>query len=449
LLIWISLIPILWWGGFAWRAYAQGSRRAAWRGLTVAVVLALLLAVLLRLPGWAQLAALIGLAGIMGLGGLLLLWPVGILPPTIERPSSRYDERDMVFARRRLTPGTERHTDYYARHPEKREADAAWAELPGLMSHRAPAAHPWAFAAAAASFQFTGDIRDLVDGAHVAPDPELAEQARAVSQGEMTHWLKALARFYGAQSAGICALQPYHLYSHIGRGAGPYGAPVALDHDYALAFTVEMRDPLVQQGPGAGAIMESAKEYAEAAHIALQLTNFIRLLGYRARAHIDGNYRVICPLVARDAGLGEIGRLSYLITPELGPRVRLAVVTTDLPLDTDPYEPDMAVIDMCTACAKCVDTCPARAIPDGPRQAVEGALRWKIDADACFRYWNRAGTDCARCMATCPYSHAELYDLPGVRWALRRSGLARRAFLWLDDWLYGRRPPPRSSPDLG
>ena len=47
-----------------------------------------------------------------------------------------------------------------------------------------------------------------------------------------------------------------------------------------------------------------------------------------ARAHIDGNYQVIAPLVARDAGLGTIGRMGLLMTPELGPRVRLAVVTT-------------------------------------------------------------------------------------------------------------------------
>ena len=45
----------------------------------------------------------------------------------------------------------------------------------------------------------------------------------------------------------------------------------------------------------------------------------IRRLGYPARAHIDGNYRVIAPLVARDAGLGEIGRMGLLMTPRSRP----------------------------------------------------------------------------------------------------------------------------------
>jgi hypothetical protein len=76
--------------------------------------------------------------------------------------------------------------------------------------------------------------------------------------------------------------------------------------------------------------MESAKQYVEASRVAVSLAAAIRYLGFPARAHIDGSYRVICPLIARDAGLGEIGRISLLMTPQHGPRVRLGVVTTSL-----------------------------------------------------------------------------------------------------------------------
>ncbi|MFQ6103859.1 MAG: hypothetical protein ACE5OP_06150 [Candidatus Glassbacteria bacterium] len=78
----------------------------------------------------------------------------------------------------------------------------------------------------------------------------------------------------------------------------------------------------------------------------------IRNLGYPARTHIDGNYRVVCPLVARDAGIGEIGRMGLLMTPRLGPRVRIAVVcglgdgvcpintrSAECPLEGDPGIP--------------------------------------------------------------------------------------------------------------
>jgi reductive dehalogenase len=203
---------------------------------------------------------------------------------------------------------------------------------------------------------------------------------------------------------------------------------------------------MVATAPQAPTVMESARQYVEAARVAIQLANFIRRLGYPARAHIDGNYRVIAPLVARDAGLGEIGRMGLLMTPSLGPRVRLGVVTTDLPLAPDGRGGDCSVLDFCLSCHKCADCCPVRAIPQGDRREIEGALRWRIDADVCFRYWNVVGTDCARCVAVCPYAHPDSALHRPVRWVVRRSGVARRAALWLDDLFYGRKPAPKPWP---
>jgi ferredoxin len=270
----------------------------------------------------------------------------------------------------------------------------------------------------------------------------------------MTSYVKGLARYYGAYTVGIAELQPYHVYSHIGRGSGDYGAPITLDHRYAIAFTVEMDHAMMGPAPDAPVVMESARQYVEAAKIALQLGYLIRSLGYPARAHIDGNYRVIAPLVARDAGLGEIGRMGLLMTPELGPRVRLGVVTTDLPLILDRRSNDMSVIDFCRICHKCAENCPSRSIPLGDRKEIDGALRWRINADSCFRYWNLIGTDCGRCMAVCPYSHPNNLAHNPVRWAIRHSGLARRVALWMDDVFYpqggptgGRQPAPRPAPD--
>jgi epoxyqueuosine reductase QueG len=151
--------------------------------------------------------------------------------------------------------------------------------------------------------------------------------------------------------------------------------------------------------------------------------------------------------VARDAGLGEIGRMGLLMTPELGPRVRLGVVTTDLPLIPDQRGDDLSAIDFCRMCKKCAENCPSRSISFGDRQEIDGALRWRIDSDACFRYWNLIGTDCGRCMAVCPYSHPNNLAHNLVRWATRRSGAARRGALWLDDVFYGTRPAPRPAPD--
>jgi hypothetical protein len=110
-----------------------------------------------------------------------------------------------------------------------------------------------------------------------------------------------------------------------------------------------MDHALVGTEPDAPTTLETAKEYAVATQIAVQFAAFIRALGYPARAHIDGIYRVIAPLVARDAGLGEIGRMGILITPELGSRVRLGVVTTDLLL-VDGRVTRRDMLDFCRIC---------------------------------------------------------------------------------------------------
>jgi ferredoxin len=264
---------------------------------------------------------------------------------------------------------------------------------------------------------------------------------------KMTTYVKGLAGYYGALEVGVTELHPYHVYSHIGRGPGTYGAEISVDHKFAIAFTVEMDHEMVAANPAAPGAMESARQYVEAGRVAVQLATAIRQMGYVARAHIDGNYRVIAPLVARDAGLGEIGRMSLLMTPKQGPRVRLGVVTTTLELIPDARVPSEAVIDFCTICKKCAENCPSNSIPFEARQEMDGAMRWRINPDSCFSYWNVIGTDCGICMMVCPYSHPDTAPHNILRWGIARSGFVRRGALWLDDLFYGKKPVRREPPE--
>jgi reductive dehalogenase len=271
--------------------------------------------------------------------------------------------------------------------------------------------------------------------------------AHTFSPEEATRYIKGLAAHLGAAEIGIATLKPYQVYSHIGRGPGEYGGLIDIEHQFAIALTVEMDHAVMQAAPQASVVMESAHQYVEAGKIAVTLAAAIRALGYPARAHMDGNYRLICPPVARDAGLGEIGRISLLMTPKLGPRVRLGVVTTDLPLLVDEPKPDPALIDFCMICKKCAQNCPSSSIPTGPRVEEDGVRRWRINPETCFAYWNEIGTDCGICMAVCPYSHPDnaLHNL--VRWGNARSGAFRRFALWMDDLFYGRYPAGKPLPE--
>jgi ferredoxin len=425
---------------FAWVSHREGERRAATMSLSAAIFSSALFFLTLLLPLSTQFVFLIVFISLGVVGTILFLLPVRQIDHLPDVPEGRFDERDIVFARARLRPGSPNFEAYYQRKPENVDIDEKFRKLPGLLSPSSLKASPAAFASASASFQLTHAVRDEVDGA-------VSADSSGHSPEENTAFIKGYTRYLGAVTVGITKLEPHHVYSHIGRGSGAYGAPITLDHKYAIAFTVEMDHEMMGVAPDAPVVMESARQYVEAAKIALTLGTFIRLQGYPARAHIDGNYRVIAPLVARDAGLGEIGRIGILMTPELGPRVRLGVVTTDLPLIPDARLDGTPMIDFCTFCKKCAENCPSRSISFDDQMEFDGAWRWRIDADTCFRYWNAVGTDCGVCMAVCPYSHPDNWAHNAVRWAIQRSGFARRAALWMDDLTYGRKPNSRQMPD--
>jgi len=64
------------------------------------------------------------------------------------------------------------------------------------------------------------------------------------------------------------------------------------------------------------------------------------------------------------AGLGFRGRNNLLITPEFGPRHRMASVITKAALEPDPILKESP----CTKCEKCVKACPVSAFDNGTEQ---------------------------------------------------------------------------------
>jgi reductive dehalogenase len=361
----------------------------------------------------------------------------------VETPKTRIDERDIMFSRAALREGSGRFDEYYRLRPENKPADDRFRAKPGLLSPDSRYHHELCYAAADAAFATVTQLHSLVDQ---DPDPAKAADPTRLPPQVAADFLGRWAKHLGAADVGFTRLRDYHLYTHVGRGDN-WGEAVDLNHKYALALTVEMDKGMMDRAPDAPTIMESARRYMDAGSIAVQLAQMIRALGYPARAHIDANYRVVCPLVARDAGLGALGRMGLLMTPRLGPRVRLAVVTTDLELPVVEAEDDAPVVDFCTLCKKCAEVCPAQAISLEDRENIDGVLRWQIDSEACYTLWCSTGTDCGRCVSVCPYSHPDNLMHNIVRYGVKRSGLFRRFALWLDNFVYGRRPASKPLQD--
>ena len=420
---------------FAYVSWRENEYRAVRQALILAFLLPTpyILITFVAAPWQSYVASFLLLLII--LPAIVLLIPRKKRKEAVPRPRGRIDERDIMFSRNRLKAGSERFENYYKAHPEKREADDRFRQLPGLLKKGSAFYEPLSFTFADATFETTQNLHPFVDGI-------VAREKKSEDAGKNTEFILGWLKQAGTVSAGIAELKEEHFYSHVGRGQD-YGKEVYKEHRYAIAFTVEMSKTMMDAAPYGPTVMESAWQYLRAATIAVQLAEFIRELGYPARAHIDGNYRVVCPLVARDAGLGEIGRMGLLMTPELGPRVRIGVVTTDIPLIPGKREYDYSVIDFCEMCKKCANVCPSSAISKQPRREINGVLRWQINQEACFTYWCRIGTDCGRCVVVCPYAHPATFLHNMVRKGIRYSRNFARFALWMDDFFYGPKPKPK------
>lgn len=352
-------------------------------------------------------------------------------------PKSQFDERDVMFSRNALKKGSKNFDMYYSElRPEYKPLDDKFRAEPGLMAKGATFYNELQFAAAHSTFKTVDLLQAQVESTANSRKSEL--DAKHIGEF-IRHWTRKL----GAKDVGFTVLKSHHIYSHIGRGE-QYGKEVQLNHKYAIAFTVEMDFDAMTYNPKGPVVMESAQQYLQAGQIAVQLADFIRELGYEARAHIDANYRLICPIIAEDAGLGMVGRMGLLMSPKLGPRVRIGVVSTNLNLECAPQKKDYSFIHFCEICKKCAHNCPSQSIPVNSVKGQEKPLKWSINHESCFTYWCKVGTDCGRCMAVCPYSHPDNFMHSIVRWMIRRNPFNRRLALLLDDVFYGRKPKSKN-----
>ncbi|MDF1573722.1 MAG: 4Fe-4S dicluster domain-containing protein [Bacteroidales bacterium] len=387
---------------------------------------------------------------IIGVLGLILFLPIkGATYFHLSRPVKRVHEADAVLSRSLLIPGSEAYESYYKQHPEFRSTDDRSRRAPGLLDARSRYYQAGTFKAAKANFEIINYLGGISRGA-ISEGEALSEQpSREALKNDpfktsrfILHWLRKT----GAHSVGFTRLQEYHLYSHKGRGKQA-GSPILKEHEHAIAICVEMDHRMMQSSPRGTAVMESSEQYLQSGVLALKLAAWIRELGYKATAHIDGNYEVICPLVAVDAGLGTIGRMGLLMTPRLGPRVRISVVSTNMPLCYEIKSPDRTILHFCHHCKKCALVCPSAAIPDGPREMIDGAERWQINSEKCYQYWTTSGTDCGRCIAACPFSHPDKLFHRFIRWGIKNNLFFRYLAIKLDDLFYGRLPAIQPLPE--
>jgi reductive dehalogenase len=377
-----------------------------------------------------------------------LLGTEGLIVGPVKRP----DEREIVFARNRaLRPGSEQYQRFYREHPEYEEYDSK-RRLPGGISGRPgkiDAPHEIPNVAATLACHVISLSLSTPDRVKPKPPAAFKGKTSSLSPDDATKRVKGFARHLGADLVGITEIKPLWTYSHRGEifheNWEDWGKEIVVNHRFAVVVATEMSFEMIGPSPHTPTSIESNCNYAKGAYIATQLAGFISNLGYSATANHHRHYEAVLVPLAVDAGLGELGRMGYLLTKEFGPRVRLAAVMTDLPLIPD--KPiDIGIQDFCRVCQKCAVCCPSASIPMGDPKEVNGTMRWKLDAETCFDYWGKIGTGCNICMRVCPWSHTRTLPHKLIVELVSRNSLSRRLFNIMDDIFYGRKPKAKAAP---
>ena len=360
---------------------------------------------------------------------------------------ARFDERENVHARYELDLETQEWRAFYDQHPEWEKQDLQTKFLPGLGK----VGHGWDLPMHASQTRILSMLarEEAVDGP-VSPARQPLDPVRAAQK------IKGFAHHLGADLVRIGSLNPAHVYSHVGKTKQcpdkVRGTPISLSHEHAIVFAVGTRVDLLKTGPVLPMFLEIMRVYTILAKISVAVAGYIRGLGYPARAHNLRNYLVLCVPVAIDAGMGELSRMGTMITKELGPALKLSVVTTDLPLPHDPPV-DIGVDEFCQDCRICARSCPSGAIPTGGKEVVRGVEKWRIKPEACFRVWCESGTDCGVCLASCPWTKPRT---PFHNLSREVASRKHKAGWWMsraEELVYGRfRPKPApewlEAPDL-
>lgn len=407
-------------------------------------------------------------------GGFQILdrekWAVS--KPTYEKvgPTSRVDARTgVIFARlgylrrydeeKGLDSLPQHVRDYYTRRPEDLKLDVHVRKE--ILSKRAEDSKKYRkeFILSKAWSNAMGAVRP--PGVNRPPQEwdfprgRSAETPYKMKDPKQTSRLiKKVSHQFGSTLVGIARLSPDWVYKYPMGGRGfKANQPVEVPEHwkYAVVVGVPMSwDPMYANPPYG----TSNDAYSLSRIVAYRLTAFIKNLGYAARPHTPGtSYDLMVPPILVDAGIGEQGRHSIVITPELGCNFRPSIVTTNIPMEPD--KPiDIGVQDFCKTCGICAAQCPAGAIAKGDKETIRGYRRYALNASKCHNFWSSklGNMGCRLCVAVCPYTRRSnwLHKTALAVSLHDPTGLSDEALAKMQEVLYpGKDPQKYYMPAMG
>ncbi len=171
----------------------------------------------------------------------------------------------------------------------------------------------------------------------------------------------------------------------------------------------EMKKDMIDDAPEVLAGNEAMRVYSSLGLIVNEIARWLREKGIKSQSNHPLGGLVSTPPLAGKAGLGWQGKQGCLITPEFGPRLRLAPIFIQNKIfeftDNDEHK---WIEKQCKTCELCEKNCPTQAIYSQRKNSISkipdfGHTNTCIDREKCFPYFNET-VGCSVCLKVCPFS---------------------------------------------
>lgn len=170
-----------------------------------------------------------------------------------------------------------------------------------------------------------------------------------------------------------------------------------LKYTSVIVFILEMNEKIIKLGPSKKAKQLNKDLYTEIREKVEILSKFLNENKFKTKIAYPNEKLINLPYLAQKTGLGEIGKNGLLITPELGPRIKIAAILTsieNLPFSKKHNEYNW-ISNYCNDCQECVKACKNDALIKKDLNKV----KIQLDDKKCIG----SEEGCSYCIEKCPF----------------------------------------------
>ncbi len=169
-----------------------------------------------------------------------------------------------------------------------------------------------------------------------------------------------------------------------------------------IVLTIKMDKEIIETAPGEEAQRLNNLAYEKTGELTYKLSDYLRKNDYGTEIAHPYDSIVKLSALAQKAGIGFIGKNGLLITPELGPRLKISAITVsiaNLPIKENNNHSWIA--DYCEKCGKCIKACPETAIIE--KETCCGEKEREFMQELCIG----CSQGCTYCIEGCPFDQKE------------------------------------------